>query len=195
MTESFAQLFEQSIANQRIRSGMILTGLVVEVGEDMVIVNVGLKSEANIPLEQFKNERGEVEVKAGDSIEVALDAMEDGTGETRLSRDKAKRARTWTRLEESFNKSEIVTGTITAAGVAWSGSWECCCWVCRPDGELEIQWLVEWHWKNQFLTTILQPLCPTNINLPRNALRLTSPVPLSMLSVATPVSFVRDEPT
>src|SRR6187549_1264802 len=113
MTESFAQLFEQSIANQRIRPGMILTGLVVEVGEDMVIVNVGLKSEALIPLEQFKNERGEIEVKAGDSIEVALDAMEDGTGETRLSRDKAKRARTWTRLEESFNKSEIVTGTIT----------------------------------------------------------------------------------
>ena len=79
----------------------------------MVIVNVGLKSEAVIPLEQFKNERGEIEVKAGDSVEVALDAMEDGTGETRLSREKAKRARTWTRLEESFNKSEIVTGTIT----------------------------------------------------------------------------------
>ena len=113
MTESFAQLFEQSIANQRIRPGMILTGLVVNVGDDMVIVNVGLKSEAVIPLEQFKNERGEIEVKAGDSIEVALDAMEDGTGETRLSREKAKRARTWTRLEESFNKSEIVTGTIT----------------------------------------------------------------------------------
>ena len=113
MTESFAQLFEQSIANQRIRAGMILTGLVVNVGDDMVIVNVGLKSEAVIPLEQFKNERGEIEVKAGDSIEVALDAMEDGTGETRLSREKAKRARTWTRLEESFNKSEIVTGTIT----------------------------------------------------------------------------------
>jgi small subunit ribosomal protein S1 len=113
MTESFAQLFEQSLANQRIRPGMILTGLVVDVGDDMVIVNVGLKSEAVIPLEQFKNERGEIEVKAGDSIEVALDAMEDGTGETRLSRDKAKRARTWTRLEESFNKSEIVTGTIT----------------------------------------------------------------------------------
>src|SRR6188472_1857997 len=113
MTESFAQLFEQSIANQRIRPGMILSGLVVNVGDDMVIVNVGLKSEAVIPLEQFKNERGEIEVKAGDSIEVALDAMEDGTGETRLSREKAKRARTWTRLEESFNKSEIVTGTIT----------------------------------------------------------------------------------
>jgi small subunit ribosomal protein S1 len=113
MTESFAQLFEQSLANQRIRPGMILTGLVVDVTPDVVIVNVGLKSEAVIPLEQFKNERGEVEVKSGDQVEVALDAVEDGTGETRLSREKAKRARTWTRLEEAFNKSEIVTGVIT----------------------------------------------------------------------------------
>src|SRR5207237_959699 len=113
MTESFAQLFEQSLANQRIRPGMILTGLVIDVTTDVVIVNVGLKSEAVIPLEQFKNERGEVEVKAGDQVEVALDSVEDGTGETRLSREKAKRARTWTRLEEAFNKSEIVTGVIT----------------------------------------------------------------------------------
>ena len=113
MTESFAQLFEQSLANQRIRPGMILTGLVVDVTNDVVIVNVGLKSEAVIPLEQFKNERGEVEVKVGDQVEVALDSVEDGTGETRLSREKAKRARTWTRLEEAFNKSEIVTGVIT----------------------------------------------------------------------------------
>src|SRR6202035_2885052 len=113
MTESFAQLFEHSLANQRIRPGMILTGLIVDVTDDVVIVNVGLKSEAVIPLEQFKNERGEVEVKTGDSVEVALDSVEDGTGETRLSREKAKRARTWTRLEEAFNKSEIVTGVIT----------------------------------------------------------------------------------
>src|SRR5487761_671287 len=113
MTESFAELFEQSLANQRIRPGMILTGLVVDVTPDVVAVNVGLKSEAVIPLEQFKNERGEVEVKSGDEVEVALDSVEDGTGETRLSREKAKRARTWTRLEESFNKSEIVTGVIT----------------------------------------------------------------------------------
>jgi len=113
MTESFAQLFEQSLANQRIRPGMILTGLIIDVTDDVVIVNVGLKSEAVIPLEQFKNERGEVEVKAGDSVEVALDSVEDGTGETRLSREKAKRARTWTRLEEAFNKAEIVTGVIT----------------------------------------------------------------------------------
>ena len=113
MSESFAELFEQSLANQRIRPGMILTGLVVDVTPDVVIVNVGLKSEAVIPLEQFKNERGELEVKAGDSVEVALDSVEDGTGETRLSREKAKRARTWTRLEEAFNKAEIVTGVIT----------------------------------------------------------------------------------
>ena len=113
MTESFAELFEQSLANQRIRPGMILTGFVVDVTPDVVIVNVGLKSEAVIPLEQFKNERGEIEVKAGDNVEVALDSVEDGTGETRLSREKAKRARTWTRLEEAFNKSEIVNGVIT----------------------------------------------------------------------------------
>jgi small subunit ribosomal protein S1 len=113
MTESFAELFEDSLANQRIRPGMILTGLVVDVTEDIVIVNVGLKSEAVIPVEQFKNERGELEVKTGDMVEVALDSVEDGNGETRLSREKAKRARTWTRLETAFNNSEIVTGVIT----------------------------------------------------------------------------------
>ncbi len=113
MSESFSEMFEQSLANQRIRPGMILTGLVIDVGPDVVIVNVGLKSEAVIPLEQFKNERGEVEVSAGDQVEVALDSVEDGTGETRLSREKAKRARTWTRLEEAFNNAEIVTGIIS----------------------------------------------------------------------------------
>jgi len=113
LSESFSEMFEQSLANQRIRPGMILTGLVVDVGSDVVIVNVGLKSEAVIPLEQFKNERGEIEVAAGDEVEVALDSVEDGTGETRLSREKAKRARTWTRLEEAFNNGEIVTGIIS----------------------------------------------------------------------------------
>jgi small subunit ribosomal protein S1 len=113
MTESFAELFESSLANQRIRPGMILQGLVVDVTDDIVIVNVGLKSEAVIPVEQFKNERGELEVKTGDMVEVALDSVEDGNGETRLSREKAKRARTWTRLETAFNDSQIVTGVIT----------------------------------------------------------------------------------
>ena len=113
MSESFSEMFENSLANQRIRPGMILMGLVVGVTPDVVIINVGLKSEAVVPLDQFKNERGEVEVKVGEQIEVALDAVEDGTGETRLSREKAKRARTWTRLETAFNEGEIVTGIIS----------------------------------------------------------------------------------
>ncbi len=113
MSESFSEMFEQSLANQRIKPGQILTGQVISVGEDMVIVNVGLKSEANIPIDQFRNERGEIEVVAGDAVEVALDAVEDGEGNTRLSREKAKRARTWTRLEKAFTESEIVTGIIT----------------------------------------------------------------------------------
>jgi small subunit ribosomal protein S1 len=113
MTESFSEMFEQSLANQRIRPGMILTGRVISVGDDMVVVSVGLKSEAVIPIDQFRNERGEIEVTAGDEIEVALDAVEDGTGETRLSREKAKRARTWTRLEKAFTEAEIVIGVIT----------------------------------------------------------------------------------
>jgi len=113
MTESFSEMFEQTLANQRIRAGMILTGRVISVGDDMVVVSVGLKSEAVIPIEQFRNERGELEVAAGDDVEVALDAVEDGTGETRLSREKAKRARTWTRLEKAFTESEIVIGVIT----------------------------------------------------------------------------------
>ncbi len=113
MTESFAQLFEQSLASQRIRPGTILMGQVMDVGEDFVVVNVGLKSEAVIPTEQFLSEKGEIEVKAGDQVEVALDAVEDGSGETRLSREKAKRARTWTRLEKAFEAGEIVSGAIS----------------------------------------------------------------------------------
>jgi small subunit ribosomal protein S1 len=113
MTESFAELFEQSIASQRIRPGTILNGLIVEVGQDYVIVNVGLKSEAVIPSDQFKNEKGEIEVAVGETVEVALDSVEDGSGETRLSREKAKRARTWTRLEAAFEKQEVVIGIIT----------------------------------------------------------------------------------
>ena len=112
MTESFAQLFEESLASQKIKPGAILMGRVVEVGPDVVIVNAGLKSEAVIPVEQFKNDRGEIEVAVGDDVEVALDSVEDGSGETRLSREKAKRARTWSRLEQAFEKQEIVKGII-----------------------------------------------------------------------------------
>jgi small subunit ribosomal protein S1 len=113
MSESFAELFEQSFASQQIRPGAILKGLVVEINDDVVIVSAGLKSESVIPAEQFKNERGEWEVAVGDEVEVALDAVEDGFGETRLSREKAKRSRTWTVLEEAFEKGEIVEGMIT----------------------------------------------------------------------------------
>lgn len=112
MTENFAQLFEESLANTRIRPGTILTGLVVEVSPDVVVVSAGLKSEAIIPTSQFRNERGEVEVQVGDEVEVALDAVEDGFGETRLSRERAKRVRTWEHLEEAFEGDKIVKGVI-----------------------------------------------------------------------------------
>jgi len=112
MSESFAELFEQSLASKQFKPGAIITGQVVSVNDDVVIVNAGLKSEAVIPAEQFRNERGDIEVTAGDEVEVALDAVEDGFGETRLSRDKAKRARTWTMLQEAFDKEEVVQGAI-----------------------------------------------------------------------------------
>jgi small subunit ribosomal protein S1 len=120
MSESFAELFEQSFASQQIRPGAILTGKVVEINDDVVIVSAGLKSESVIPAEQFKNEKGEFEVAVGDEVEVALDAVEDGFGETRLSRDKAKRARTWTMLEEAFEQEDVVNrpGPCLPAGVA-----------------------------------------------------------------------------
>ena len=101
MSESFAELLEESLANQNIKQGSILTATVVDVNSDVVIVNAGLKSEAVIPTAQFLNERGKLEVEVGDEVEVALDAVEDGFGETRLSREKAKRMRTWIVLQEA----------------------------------------------------------------------------------------------
>jgi len=112
MSESFAELFEQSLADKQFKPGSILMGHVVAVNDDVVIVNAGLKSEAVIPAEQFRDEKGELEVTIGDEVEVALDAVEDGFGETRLSRDKAKRARTWTQLQEAFDNEEVVQGII-----------------------------------------------------------------------------------
>ena len=112
MTESFAELFEESLASQRIKPGTILTGSVVEVSPEVVIVSAGLKSEAVIPASQFLNEQGELEVKVGDNVEVAVDAVEDGFGETRLSRERAKRSRTWEELEDAFEHSKVVKGVI-----------------------------------------------------------------------------------
>jgi len=110
MTESFAELLEESLATQQIKQGAILTGTVIEVNSDVVIVNAGLKSEAVIPANQFLDEHGELEVNVGDEVEVALDAVEDGFGETRLSREKAKRALTCNRLEDAFEQGKVVSG-------------------------------------------------------------------------------------
>ena len=113
MTESFAELFEQSLVDKQMQPGSIVQGLVVEIRSDAVVVNAGLKSEGLIPLEQFYNEDGVLEVKVGDMVEVALDALEDGFGETRLSREKAKRARVWSALEKAFESEEIIKGLIS----------------------------------------------------------------------------------
>ena len=112
MSESFAELFEQSLNTIQMRPGAIVKGTVLEVGPEVVVVNAGLKSEGVIPLEQFRNENGEIEVQVGDEIDVALESLEDGFGATRLSREKAKRAEAWTRLERAQTASETVIGRI-----------------------------------------------------------------------------------
>jgi small subunit ribosomal protein S1 len=113
MSESFAEMFEESIAQTNMNVGEIITGKVVDINRDVVIINAGLKSEGVIPADQFLNERGELDVAVGDEVEVALDSFEDGYGESRLSREKAKRARAWKRLEAALENDEIVTGRFT----------------------------------------------------------------------------------
>lgn len=113
MSESFAELFEESISNNQMKSGAILKGVILDIEDDFVIVNAGLKSEGVIPKSQFLNEKGELEVNVGDSVDVALEAVEDGFGVTKLSREKAKRAESWITLEAAHEAGEIVTGIIT----------------------------------------------------------------------------------
>ena len=113
MSESFAEMFEESISQTQMKPGAILSGTVVEISGDFVMVNAGLKSEGVIPVEQFLDETGSVSVSVGEVVEVALDSVEDGFGETRLSREKAKRARSWAVLEKAQETEEIVTGAIT----------------------------------------------------------------------------------
>ncbi len=113
MTESFAELFEESLATNDMRQGTILKGLIVDIRNDVVVVNAGLKSEGSIPIDQFYNEKSELEVQIGDEVDVALDSLEDGYGETRLSREKAKRAEAWTFLERAQEAEDIVTGVIS----------------------------------------------------------------------------------
>jgi small subunit ribosomal protein S1 len=113
MSESFAELFAESQSEEYMKPGSIITGEVLEVRHDVVIVNAGLKSEGVIPIEQFKNDNGQIEVEAGDKVEVALDTLEDGFGETKLSREKAKRAAAWKVLEDAFENGSTMTGSIT----------------------------------------------------------------------------------
>ena len=113
MVESFAELFEESVSNLNTQVGTIINGTVVDINKDAVIVYAGLKSEGIIPIDQFKVTDGVLEVEVGDTVEVALDMLEDGYGETKLSREKARRAKAWTELEKVHESGETVTGLIT----------------------------------------------------------------------------------
>jgi len=113
MTENFEALLEESLAQQNLRPGTIVTGTIMEIRNDTVVVNAGLKSEGIVPISQFKNLQGELEIEVGDEVQVALDTLEDGFGETRLSRDKAKRALVWDKLEGAFEEDETVEGKIS----------------------------------------------------------------------------------
>jgi small subunit ribosomal protein S1 len=113
MNESFAELFEQSQSISKLKPGSIVSGIVVDIRSDVVVINAGLKSEGIVPIEQFRDEDGTLEINIGDEVKVALDAIEDGFGETKLSREKAKRALVWDELEGAFEKSEAITGRIS----------------------------------------------------------------------------------
>jgi small subunit ribosomal protein S1 len=113
MSESFAELFEQSQAFAKLKPGAIVTGVIVDIKSDVVIVNAGLKSEGVIPIDQFRNDDGELDVNIGDEVQVALEFIENGFGETMLSREKAKRAMVWDELEHAMTDNATVTGRIS----------------------------------------------------------------------------------
>jgi len=113
MTESFAELFEESLLTRNLKPGSIVTGQVVEIRDDAVVVNAGLKSEGIVPISQFRDAAGVLEVKLGDEVQVTLDAVEDGFGETRLSREKAKRSLVWDTLETAFTEEATIEGKIS----------------------------------------------------------------------------------
>ncbi|HJU23419.1 MAG TPA: 30S ribosomal protein S1 [Casimicrobiaceae bacterium] len=112
--ENFAALFEESLARQEMRQGELITAEVIRVDYNVVVVNAGLKSESFIPIEEFRNDKGDVEVKPGDFVTVAIESLENGYGETRLSRDKAKRLKAWHDLEASMEQGSIVQGLVTS---------------------------------------------------------------------------------
>jgi len=111
--ESFADLFAESLQNQDMKSGEVISAEVVRIDHNFVVVNAGLKSEALIPVEEFLNDQGELEVEAGDFVSVAIDSLENGYGDTILSRDRAKRLSAWLQLEQALESGELVNGTIT----------------------------------------------------------------------------------
>jgi small subunit ribosomal protein S1 len=113
MSETFAQLFEESLQLDRFQSGALIIGTVVGIDKETVMVDAGMKSESAIPRKQFEDAQGNLEVAVGDEVEVCLESLEDGFGETRLSREKAKRAKTWDRLEAAVEKNETVIGLVT----------------------------------------------------------------------------------
>ena len=113
MTESFAQLFEESLKSTQMQTGSIVQGTVVSVSPDFVVVNVGLKTEGSIPTEQFREDNGDLLVQVGDIIEVAIDSLEDGFGETRLSREKAKKAQAWIKLDKAFADNAVIVGRVS----------------------------------------------------------------------------------
>ena len=113
MSESFAELFEESLKTVDMKSGSIITGVVVDIDNEWVTVHAGLKSEGVIPRAQFINELGEIEVVVGDTVQVSMDSVDDGFGETRLSREKAKRAESWQILESVYENQEVITGLIS----------------------------------------------------------------------------------
>ena len=113
MSESFADLFEESLEQVNMTPGSIITGTVVGIENDFVVVTAGLKSDGVIPIDQFKNAAGELEVAVGDEVQVALESLEDGFGETKLSRERAKRAEAWTVLATAYESGETVTGRIS----------------------------------------------------------------------------------
>ncbi|MBL8510304.1 MAG: S1 RNA-binding domain-containing protein, partial [Betaproteobacteria bacterium] len=111
--ESFAALFEESLSHKEMRLGEMITAQVVSVDQNVVVVNAGLKSESVIPVEEFKNDKGELEVKIGDFVVVAIEALEDGYGATKLSRDRAKKLSAWHDLDIALDKSTVITGIVT----------------------------------------------------------------------------------
>lgn len=113
MTESFAELFENSQTLSKLKPGSIVLGTVIDVRSDVVVINAGLKSEGIIPIEEFRDDDGQIRIQIGDEVKVALDAIENGTGETKLSREKAKRSMVWDDLEEAFTNNTAITGRIT----------------------------------------------------------------------------------